>query len=153
MSLWDWALEAYARPGVAEACLELQDHHGQSVPYLLWAAWAAQSGVILPATELTAAAWLSRAWDEAAVAPLRQVRRRLKAPMSGIPDAPREAARARVKAAELAAEYALIQALEAMTPATGGDARPLLQALAEASAAWTPPAGRQALAVLAQALT
>jgi uncharacterized protein (TIGR02444 family) len=38
---WEWALDAYARPGVAEACLELQDVHGQNVPLLLWAAWAA----------------------------------------------------------------------------------------------------------------
>ena len=152
MSLWDWALEAYARPGVAEACLELQDHHGQSVPYLLWAAWAAQDGVTLPAAELAAGAWLARAWDEAAVSPLRQVRRRLKTPMSGMPDDPREAARAQVKAAELAAEHALMLALEAMTPAGGGEAGPLLQALVEASAAWGPEVGRPALTLLAQTL-
>lgn len=152
MSLWDWALEAYARPGVAEACLELQDHHGQSVSYLLWAAWAAQDGVTLPAAELTAGAWLARAWDEAAVSPLRQVRRRLKTPMSGMRDAPREAARAQVKAAELAAEHALMLALEAMTPTGGGEVAPLLQALVEASAAWGPEVGRPALTLLAQAL-
>ena len=151
-SLWDWALEAYARPGAAEVCLELQDRHGQSVPYLLWAAWAAQGGVTLGAAELSAGAWLARAWDEAAVAPLRQVRRRLKTPMSGMPDAPREAARAQVKAAELATEHALMLALEAMTPAERGEARPLAQALTEASAAWGPETGPQALGDLAQAL-
>jgi uncharacterized protein (TIGR02444 family) len=152
MSLWDWALEAYARPGVAEACLELQDHHGQSVPYLLWAAWAAQGGVTLGATELAAGAWLARAWEEEAVAPLRQVRRRLKTPMNGMPDGPREAARAQIKAAELAAEQALMLALEAMTTAGGGETRPLIQALIEASAAWGQEPGRQALIALAQAL-
>ncbi|HVY33392.1 MAG TPA: TIGR02444 family protein [Caulobacteraceae bacterium] len=152
MSLWNWALEAYARPGVAEACLELQDRHGQSVPYLLWAAWAARRGVSLPAEALAAGAWLARAWDEAAVAPLRQVRRRLKIPMSGMPDDPREAARAQAKAAELAAEQALMLALEAMTPAGGGQVPALLQALLEASAAWEPQAPRAAMALLAQAL-
>ena len=44
MQLWDWALKAYARQPVAEACLHLQDAHGQNVPYLLWAAWMAQEG-------------------------------------------------------------------------------------------------------------
>ena len=29
---WAWALAAYARPGAAEACLELQDAFGQCVP-------------------------------------------------------------------------------------------------------------------------
>ncbi|OZA82811.1 MAG: TIGR02444 family protein, partial [Caulobacter sp. 39-67-4] len=41
MTLWDWALQVYARQDVADACLSLQDAHGQNVPYLLWAAWAA----------------------------------------------------------------------------------------------------------------
>ncbi|HRJ63367.1 MAG TPA: DUF2390 domain-containing protein, partial [Brevundimonas sp.] len=31
MSLWDWALKAYAADGVADACLELQDAAGQNV--------------------------------------------------------------------------------------------------------------------------
>ena len=39
MSLWGWTLEAYARPGVPEACLELQDEYGQNTSYLLWAVW------------------------------------------------------------------------------------------------------------------
>ena len=38
MSLWDWALEVYARPGVPDTCLVLQDDHGQNTSYLLWAA-------------------------------------------------------------------------------------------------------------------
>src|SRR5262249_34016824 len=40
MSLWEWTLEAYARPGVPEATLSLQDRHGQNTSYLLWAVWA-----------------------------------------------------------------------------------------------------------------
>ena len=43
MSYWDWAVEVHGRPGVDEALTTLQDHHGQCVAYLLWAAWAAQS--------------------------------------------------------------------------------------------------------------
>ena len=40
MSLWDWSLEAYGQPGVPEACLALQDGHGQNTSLLLWAVWA-----------------------------------------------------------------------------------------------------------------
>ena len=40
MSLWDWTLRAYAQPGVPEACLDLQDRHGQNTSLLLWAVWA-----------------------------------------------------------------------------------------------------------------
>ena len=42
--LWTWAVAAYGREGVSEACLELQDIHGQTVPLLLWTAWAAGTG-------------------------------------------------------------------------------------------------------------
>ena len=42
--LWTWAVAAYEAPGVAEACLSLQDHNEQNVPLLLWAAWVAVTG-------------------------------------------------------------------------------------------------------------
>ncbi len=41
MSLWAWAGQAWSKPGVSEACLTLQDQHGQCVPLLLWALWLA----------------------------------------------------------------------------------------------------------------
>ena len=56
MTFWPWALQAYARDGAAEACLQMQDRHGQSVPYLLWAAWAAQTGRALTGAQLRAGA-------------------------------------------------------------------------------------------------
>src|SRR5882757_9867483 len=111
MSLWDWAVEAYARPGVADACLELQDRHGQSAGFLLWAAWA---GGVEPAL-LAQAAQAARAWDACAVTPLREVRRTLKPPCPPVEDAARERVRTAVQAAELAAEQLLLQTLEAMT--------------------------------------
>jgi uncharacterized protein (TIGR02444 family) len=149
MSLWDWSLEAYARPGVAEACLELQDRHGHSVPYLLWAAWAARHGRTLSLAPLTAGADLARTWEEIAVGPLRHVRRQLKASIGGIEA---QAVRDQVKAAELAAERALMLALEAMTPAPDGQAIPLTGALIAAAAVWDPALAPLALHDLAQKL-
>ena len=144
--LWDWAVEAYGRPGVEDACLTLQDRHGQNVPLLLWAVWAKRDDPALAAR----AAGLAREWDALAVSPLRVVRRSLKPTFNGIADSAREALRQDVKAAELLAERALLQALEAVAPPDGqADA---LSALLAASSAWKKPAPGDALAVLAAAL-
>ena len=85
MGLWDWALEAYARPGVPEACLSLQDDHGQNTPLLLWAVWAEASDADL----LTRAADVARRWDALAVSPIRAVRRALKPASEGVDDGAR----------------------------------------------------------------
>src|SRR5690606_19138568 len=34
LALWEWAVAAYARPGVSDVCLQLQDGDGQNVPLL-----------------------------------------------------------------------------------------------------------------------
>ena len=119
---WDWAVAAYARPGVAEACLDLQDTHDQNVPLLLWAIW--RGG------DVTAAVATARSWEDEVVAPLRGVRRRLRGRTGA------EALRARVKAAELDAERRLMAELESLADEI---AEP--DALAHAAAAWgvAPP--------------
>jgi uncharacterized protein (TIGR02444 family) len=62
MSFWTWALEAYARPAVPEACLDLQDNYSQSVPLLLWAAWAAKDGRDLSFGDLMDGSGLAARW-------------------------------------------------------------------------------------------
>jgi uncharacterized protein (TIGR02444 family) len=136
MRFWTWALEAYARPGAAAACLTLQDAHGQCVPYLLWAAWAAREGRALDRPTLKSGANLAGDWEAAAVGPLRAARRAMKRQVEGVADDLREALRAEVKALELRAEQLLIDTLQALAPAPAGPALPLAQALAEAAAAW-----------------
>lgn len=146
MDIWDWALDAYARPGAPEACLALQDEHGQNTPLLLWAVWAeaADPGLLARAAEV------ARSWDALAVTPLRQVRRALKPGHPPVADGAREALREEVKAAELRAERVLLETLAALGPRDGG--APALEALEAASRAWGSPAPREALAVLAAAL-
>jgi uncharacterized protein (TIGR02444 family) len=41
---WEFALARYARPGVAQCCVALQDEHGANVMLLLYCAWRAQGG-------------------------------------------------------------------------------------------------------------
>lgn len=146
MGIWDWALEAYAQPGVPDACLALQDEHGQNTSLLLWAVYAEVSDPVL----LARAAEAARAWDATALRPLREVRRALKAPLPPFGDGARQELREEVKAIELAAERLLMETLEGLSKGRGG-AR-ALQALEAASKAWDKPAPADALARLAAAL-
>ena len=148
MRLWDWALEVYARQPVAEACLNLQDAHGQNVPYLLWAAWMAGEG---RTADLAVAARLMRQWDAEIGAPLRGVRRALKPPRPPVDETAKDALREAVKAVELRGERVLLESLEALT-GPPGPPRPALDGMVAAAEASGDPPRRAALEKLATAL-
>ena len=148
MRLWDWALEAYARQPVAEACLQLQDAHGQNVPYLLWAAWMAGEG---RSADLKGAAKMMRTWDAEVGSPLRGVRRTLKAPRPPFDDAAKDALRDAVKAVELQGERVLMESLETLSGPSGAPL-PVLDSLVAAAEASGDPPRRSALEKLASAL-
>lgn len=150
--LWDWAVRAYASEGVSEACLHLQDAAGQNVPLLLWAAWAARTGRAPDADALEAACDIARAWQETAIAPLRDVRRALKGRNPDLEDADREAVRDRVKAVELEAERRLLTALETLSPSPEGPPRSVLEGLIAAARQWSPMTPRPGLTALAERL-
>ena len=118
-ALWPFALEVYGRPGVEAVLLELQDAHGQCVPFLLWSLWMAASGRVASPAKIASCAELSRAWQDAAVAPLRTLRRHLKRPAGPKSAEARTRIRAGVKALELDAERMLLQMLEEASPPPG----------------------------------
>ena len=100
---WRFSGEVYGRPGVAEACLALQDRHGLDVNLLLFCAWAGSCGRLLDGGDL-GLLWLAvRPWQDEVVAPLRSARRWLKQQVS-LPEDLGEAFREEVKAMELQAE-------------------------------------------------
>jgi uncharacterized protein (TIGR02444 family) len=111
---WRFSLRFYRQPGVAGACVALQDECGVDVNILLFFLWlaTAQRGVSPDvAAEVCAAA---APWRDNVVAPLRTVRRRLKEE-SALVD--RDAAgelRTRVKAIELESERLQQEALFAL---------------------------------------
>ncbi len=150
--LWEWAVRAYAAEGVQAACLDLQDSADQDVPLLLWAAWCARTGRPLDSETLEAAVDLTRAWREQAIAPLRALRQRLKLRHPDLEDTAREAVRTEVKAAELAAERALLQGLADQSPPAGDAPGDLMTALAATSRAWSPRVPRALLQTLAERL-
>jgi uncharacterized protein (TIGR02444 family) len=146
MAIWEWALDAYSRPGVPQAALALQDEHGQNTSFLLWAVHAEAKDPEL----LARAAQAARDWDATALVPLRAVRRALKPALPPFADHARESLREEVKGLELAAERLLMETLDAMAHRGGG--AHALEALEAASAAWGRPAPANALAELAAAL-
>ncbi|MGA2998336.1 TIGR02444 family protein [Bradyrhizobium sp.] len=102
---WAFALAIYARLGVAEACLTLQDEAGVDVMLLLTTTFAAvKHRLLLTSDEIRALDEACRPWREQIVWPLRAIRSGLK---TGPRPAPSEASkpfRSQVKALELAAE-------------------------------------------------
>ena len=149
MRLWDYAVVVWGRPGVSEACLRLQDRHGQCVSLLLWRAWAEAEGRCVQGQPLADALALAMTCERETIAPLRSARRAFKAKTSQ-----REFEAA--QDAEIDAERALLNALEGLTPATstqaarGGDLVTVLEALIEA---WNGSKAREAVSALAARLS
>ena len=145
MSLWEWAARAYARDGVQDSCLALQDEDGQSVCLLLWAAWRGP----VDAETVEAAAETARSWHTSAIDPVRTVRRTLKKPVPDMDDARRLALREEIKRVELSAERGLLDELASISGPPSGAAFDVVTALAAASRAWSDRVPREALKTLA----
>lgn len=98
--LWTFSLAVYDQPGVAAACLGLQDRHGLDVNILLYCCWAGVRGATLEAGRLKTLRTAVADWSASVVGPLRGVRRRLK----GEPDDAAQDLRAKVLQLEIEAE-------------------------------------------------
>jgi uncharacterized protein (TIGR02444 family) len=72
---WDYSLAVYARDGVADALLALQDGFGLDVNLLLYAAWLADRGLQLEPGHLAALEARVAPWREQVIRPLRRLRR------------------------------------------------------------------------------
>lgn len=115
---WDFSLALYARPGVADACLRLQDGLGLDVNLLLFACWTAAAGKRRPSRE----GWRrlvdeTETWRARVVEPLRRVRRVLK---DAAANPWSVGLRERVKALELDAEHAEQLMIAALAETGGG---------------------------------
>ncbi|WP_309084687.1 TIGR02444 family protein [Chelativorans sp.] len=115
--LWDFCLRIYARPEVAKACLDLQEHYGANVPLLLAAAWLGSCSVTLTKEEADRLGEAVRGWNEEVVKPLRALRTRLKAGPAPAPDEASARLREKVKTIELEAERIEIEFLESLAAA------------------------------------
>lgn len=101
---WNYSLTLYDRPGVAPACLALQDRHGLDVNLLLFCCWASSRGLNVDRATLAAAEGAVATWRNQVVRPLRALRRRLKRGVEAFPAVEVEAMRRRLNEIELEAE-------------------------------------------------
>ena len=67
---WQFSGGVYARRGVAEACLALQERHRLDVNLLLFCAWAGCNGRRLDGGDLGLLRSVARPWHDQVVAPL-----------------------------------------------------------------------------------
>jgi uncharacterized protein (TIGR02444 family) len=114
---WAFALEIYARPGVAEACLKLQNEAGVDVMIFLMVAYAAvRHRIFLTLAEIRTLDETCRPWREQIVRPIRAIRSGLKRGPLPAPNPETEQFRSKVKAIELAAERLQNQLLAECLP-------------------------------------
>lgn len=112
--LWRFSLAIYAQPGVAPACLVLQDHDGRDVNVALYCCWLGVSGRgRLDRDGLAAADQSVAGWRRDVVENFRVARRAIKA--AAIPES--DSLYAKAKAVELEAERLLQQRLVGLAPA------------------------------------
>ncbi|MBI1943364.1 MAG: TIGR02444 family protein [Betaproteobacteria bacterium] len=98
-SFWRFSLRTYRKPGVAAACLALQDRCGVDVNLLLYCCWQGRRGRALGKRALRAAMNLVKPWQWNVLRPLRQARRAI-----GKQDPSLQRLRRRITALELEAE-------------------------------------------------
>jgi uncharacterized protein (TIGR02444 family) len=99
---WAFALALYARRGVPEACLKLQDEANVDVILLLSAVHAAsQRHLRLTADDLRSMDDTVRDWRDQVVRPLRSIRKTLKTGPSPAPSEASERLQTDIKADEL----------------------------------------------------
>ena len=108
---WQFSIKFYAVPGVAEACIELQDHGQVDVNILFYLLWNATQGRAFNAADITEIEHPIGPWREMAVIPIRDIRRALKAPPPVMAPEAAEGLRTRIKAVELEAERLQQEAL------------------------------------------
>lgn len=127
-SLWAFASQAYALPGVAALCLQLQDEHDLDVDVLLACAWHGSRGGMLDEAELERVL-TAAATPHARVLELRALRRTLGSDREHDPRW--QTTYEQLLAAELAAERVELACIEAaLVTAPLGTGEPTALALA-----------------------
>ena len=116
---WRFSLRFYRQPGVADACIALQEQSGADVNLLLYLLWHARDGRSFTVTEVEAVERRIAPWRESTVFPLRAVRRAIKTPPALVEAPAAEAFRNRIKAVELEAERLQQEAMYAIVAPSG----------------------------------
>lgn len=131
--LWRFSLRTYGAPGVATACLALQDACGADVNLMLFCCWLGVEGRLLNKRLLRKSAAAVSAWQSEVLQPLRRARHAVKKGIAAVPQEWSAHMRTGFAAMELDADYAeqLVLAEQAeLVPRHAGTLRPQAAAAA-----------------------
>ena len=118
-TFWDFSVTTYRKPGVADACLSLQDRHGLDINVLLYCCWFGWTRGALDEETFNTALSFAEPWANEVVRPLRAARTWMKVTgcnSSGVAEDDCMALRDRIKAVEFEAEHLQQATLEELTP-------------------------------------
>lgn len=132
---WTFSLGFYRQPGVAEACLELQDRCGVDVNVVLFLLWTATLKRHLQTAEVRTLADKVRAWQTEVVVPIRNLRRLLKGAPPLLGKRAAELFRTKIKAVELESERLQQEAMFALAPTLRSEAVETVEEAAQAGLA------------------
>lgn len=122
---WDFILALYDAPGVAPACLGLQERHELDVTALLFCAWIATMREEPLGDRIQELLAEAREWHGSVILPVRRARRRAKAGASVLQATETEALYRGLLAAEVECEHAefllLVRRAEAQLGPFGGN--------------------------------
>ena len=116
-AFWQFSLAFYARAGVADACLKLQDNAGSDVNVMFYVLFLATHRRQIDRMDVAHIDASIKGWREIAVVPLRTLRRKLKNGIEPVAVADSESLRSAVKRIELDAERIEQEWLEKNVPA------------------------------------
>ena len=133
--LWRFSLHIYRRPGVADACIALQDGCGVDVNILLFLLWLATTKRRVPPGVAQAVCAQAAAWRDDVVVPLRTLRRKLKDGSALVAHATAELFRTKIKAVELEAERLQQEALFGLAAGLSTEPAQTVEAAARANVA------------------
>lgn len=103
---WDFSLEVYGKPRVADSCIYLQDRYGMNVNLLLLCVWAGAAGLgALDVTDMNLCVRRTQDWQRTIVKPLREIRRACRDEPLGVPDFLLQIFRPLVQGTEIDAEH------------------------------------------------
>jgi len=132
---WRFSLGFYRRPGVADACIALQDGCGVDVNILLFVLWLATARRRVPPAAVQEVCAKAGPWRDDVVAPLRTLRRRLKDGSSLVDRGTTELFRSRIKAVELESERLQQEAMFALAAGLATESAATVEAAARANVA------------------
>jgi len=116
----DFSARVYRKPGVADACLFIQERYGLNVNLVLFCLWVAdRGGGALTAGQIDTAMRRVIDWEAQVIEPLRAIRKTCRSEALGVPEFLLQMFAPQIETAELGAAQVERLVLASLVPDTG----------------------------------